>query len=126
MNNLFLYSKRWYKEGDLIEDLHKILRADGYEPANISDIFSILSGIIERLIESKPFRCRVFLLNIQRNIEETDSKYEPFIRAVLSSLHFLSAKEIKEVFNLDLKAPDFTILPRHKGVVEGAVERTFS
>lgn len=126
MNNLCLYAKRWYKEDNLIEDLHKVLRADGYQPEGVNDIHSILSGIIERIIENKPFRCRVFLMNFQSNTEKYDWKYEPFIRAVLSSLHFLSAKEIKEVFNLELKAPDFTILPKGHDVTNAAVEITFA
>ena len=48
-----LYAKGWYLKTDIVEDMKKILRADGYIPDNYADIINILINNVTPLWTKK-------------------------------------------------------------------------
>ena len=56
ISHTVLYSKGWYKKGNIWKDLIKTLECDGYTPFDKGDILGILMSSFDKLNPEKYFR----------------------------------------------------------------------
>ena len=119
-SHIYLYAKGWYKKGDVVEDLKKILgRRSGVNAEYIrkQDIIIVLSGIVWP--EMTEYRFLEFLSHIVDapifpNREEDSTPVDiRIIKALLKQIVLMPVKRDGEVL-VDISDPDPELLPLAK------------
>ncbi len=123
-SHVYLYAKRWYQRGDLIEDMKVIIgERAGIDPRYISiaDIVFVLSGLVWKAISTQgnsEYFFSEFVLDLlpenywRINGSKNDTINLVLIRKMLSILSNVRIIDpaTGEVF-IELDEPDPTILP---------------
>ena len=140
LSHVVLYSKGWYKQTDLVEDMKKCLTADGYsgELFTKDDVIKLLLNNIEGIDDS-----RVGLSDFYNAIQEencwnygycTDKnfrgvstvKYESYDADTAVILWCLSILRFTKVENYVIVKPNFDVLPMNEYVTLEKVEEFFN
>ena len=125
-SDIYLYAKHWYKRGNIIEDLQKIIGKRSIlfpEHVSVNDILIVLSGIVcKHYFQNNSnadhwfsqFIEDVRLTNSWRiGAEKTDSFEIRMIRKMLSMISLTEVKKGDEIL-IELDEPDYNLLPKSK------------